>query len=76
MSALAVSAAWKWARDMAGILHVPWHIPMKLSDMFIAIVPQHKELLKNHHSAGCDSCMHWLLCREVVRLLSTAASSN
>ena len=43
----------------------PWIIPIRLTDAFRALLPEHRSLLAGHHDAGNDCQMHWLLAREV-----------
>ena len=65
-----------WVRDMVGILDVPWFIPMKLSTLFEAMVPHRRDLLRKHHTAGCDSLMHWLVCQALVQRVSAQRCST
>ena len=59
-----------WVRQMMGSEEIPRQIPMKLKDMVGGLLPNSRAILVNHHSAGNDACMHWLLCKELVRLAS------
>ena len=54
-----------WVRQQAGIGDRERKTPMRLRDMVSLLLPDSKELLKAHHSAGGDARMHWLLCREL-----------
>ena len=54
-----------WVRQQAGIGDKERKTPMRLRDMVSLLLPDCKELLKAHHSAGGDARMHWLLCREL-----------
>ena len=54
-----------WVRQQAGIGDKERKTPMRLRDMVSLLLPDSKELLKAHHSAGGDARMHWLLCREL-----------
>ncbi len=55
-----------WMRKQMGVADAnPWIIPIRLTDAFRALLPEHRSLLDGHHDAGNDCQMHWLLAREV-----------
>ena len=56
-----------WVRNMTGINDMPRSIPMRLDDLIKTLLPEYKELLANHHDAGTDSHMHWLVASELLR---------
>ena len=56
-----------WIRQQAGIGDRERKTPMRLRDAVALLLPDSKELLKAHHSAGGDARMHWLLCQELWR---------
>ena len=55
-----------WVRKQAGLVDHE-RKPMRLRDMVRLLLPDAHVLLEKHHSAGNDSHMHWLLCREIAR---------
>ena len=55
-----------WIRaHHAGTNDVPHFIPIRLSDAVSVILPESGRLLRQHHDAGNDALMHWLLFREL-----------
>ena len=42
-------------------------IPVRLSDAVATLIPDGTKLLIEHHDAGRDAAMHWLLYRELAR---------
>ena len=56
-----------WIRAQAGTNDVPHYIPIRLSDAVSVILPEPGRLLSQHHDAGSDALMHWLLFRELNR---------
>ncbi len=56
-----------WIQAHAGANHVPRFIPIRLSDAASVIRPQPGRLLRQHHDAGNDARVHWLLFRELER---------
>ena len=63
-----------WVRSILGIGEIPRSIPMRLLDMVNGLLTETTELCSQHHSAGNDAIMHFLLCRELVsRCQSTPA---
>ena len=56
-----------WVRKQAGLADKERKTPMRLKDMVRLLLPDANALLEKHHSAGNDSRMHWLLCRELER---------
>ena len=61
----------QWVRAQAGgAIHnsdVTQRIPVRLSDAVATMLPDGTKLLQNHHDAGRDAAMHWLLYRELAR---------
>ena len=55
-----------WVRAQIGIADKPRKIPMRLKDGIRALLPEHAGLIDNHHDAGADSLMHWLLARDLI----------
>ena len=55
-----------WVRKQAGMTDKERKTPMRLKDMVHLLLPDARALLAKHHSAGNDSLMHWLLCREIA----------
>ena len=61
----------QWVRHQIGIGDKPRKIPMRLADALRALLPDHAHLLAEHHDAGVDSYMHWLLAGDLVRRAQT-----
>lgn len=55
-----------WVRKMIGIGDKPRNIPMRLMDLVKTLLPDRSDLLANHHDAGTDSYMHWLVASELM----------
>ena len=55
-----------WVRKMIGIGDKPRNIPMRLMDLVKTLVPERSGLLVDHHDAGTDSYMHWLVASELL----------
>ena len=55
-----------WVRKQIGIGDKPMKIPLRLVDGIEALLPQHGRLLADHHDAGADSRMHFLLAVELI----------
>jgi len=55
-----------WVRKQIGIGDKPMKIPLRLVDGIKALLPQHGGLLADHHDAGTDSRMHFLLAVELI----------
>ena len=53
-------------RKQFGIGDKPMKIPLRLVDGVKAFLPQHDGLLADHHDAGTDSRMHFLLAVELI----------
>ena len=58
-----------WIRSQAGdaIEYMGDRIPVRLSDAVATLIPDGTKLLIEHHDAGRDAAMHWLLYRELAR---------
>ena len=56
-----------WVRTMMGTTDIPYFIPMRLTDMVLALLPGAKDLLAKHHRANTDALMHMMLCCELAR---------
>ena len=56
-----------WTRTHAGTNDVPHFIPIRLSDAVSVILSEPGRLLRQHHDAGGDALMHWLVFRELSR---------
>ena len=54
-----------WVRRQAGPMDQERKTPMRLKDMVHLLLPEAKNLLERHRSAGNDSRMHWLLCQKI-----------
>ena len=59
----------QWIRRQAAqaIPDAPQRIPIKLSDAVFAMLPGGTKLLEEHHDAGRDALMRWLLYQELAR---------
>ncbi len=56
-----------WVRSMLGGEEIPYNVPIKLRDLVAGMLPDHREALANHHDAGNDAYLHWLIGGELVR---------
>jgi DNA polymerase III epsilon subunit-like protein len=54
-----------WVRRQAGLMDHERKTPMRLRDMVHLLLPEAKDLLERHHSAGNDSHIHWLLGQKI-----------
>ena len=55
-----------WVRKQIGIGDKPMKFPLRPVDGVKACLPQHDGLLADHHNAGTDSRMHFLLAVELI----------
>ena len=56
-----------WVRSMLGGEEIPYNVPIKLRDLVAGMLPDHREALADHHDAGNDAYLHWLIGGELVR---------
>ena len=57
-----------WVRQTVGDLGVPYYVRMGLKEMVQLLLPTQKHMLSQHHDAGNDAELHWLVCGELCRL--------
>ena len=56
-----------WVRQQMGMGDREHKAPIRLRDLVEALIPNSSELLLDHHDAGNDALMHWLVARELSK---------
>ncbi len=56
-----------WVREMVGDVGVPYYVRMGLKEMVQLLLPARRAMLRQHHDAGNDAELHWLVCKELCR---------
>ena len=56
-----------WVREMVGDVGVPYYVRMGLKEMVQLLLPSRKDMLRQHHDAGNDAELHWLVCKELCQ---------
>ena len=56
-----------WVRSMLGADEIPYNVPIKLRDLVAGMLPDHRGALANHHDAGNDAYLHWLIGGELAK---------